>query len=442
MVNVLGLIDDVIIRTNSSSSSETERYPPQQANTIINYYDKITNLTGDRPVNIQTEKDNKNLQPRHNNAPARMTTKILVLESNPRGTDQLLLNQEIRDLEATLRNSSQGNHFAVKPQLALRIEDLQPTILREKPRLVHFCGHGTGFQGLVVQTQTGTPQLVSTSALANLFQFFSHQIECVILNACYSQIQAAEINKYINYVIGTTSAIDDRIAILFSHGFYGALGEGESIESAYQLGLNRIELEMDVTNHPERKLVPVESELERKYLDLSGNLVLTLLKKEPLNQITDNQIEAETMADKRNIMIDQSDKTDKSRQINISGGTINVSGAGAFNLGEISGTVANTINQLPTSSDSDQPGIKKLLSQLKDAIEAEAGLDEKRKTKAFKQIEALATAAQNPTDEDMKDSAEDATTMLKGIISQLPATAALVGISQELLPSIALFFGL
>ncbi len=314
--------------------------------------------------------------------------------------------------------------------------------MREKPRLVHFCGHGTGERGLVVETTSGTSQLFSTSALANLFKLFSHQIECVILNACYSQVQATEIHQHINYVIGTTSAINDHVAILFSQGFYGALGEGKSIEESYNLGCNRIELEMDVTNHPERKLVPVDSPLERQYLDHSGNLVLTLLKKEPLNQITDNQIEAETMPDQRNITINQGDSIDKSRQLNISGGTINASGAGAFNLGDISGTVANTINQLPNSPNPDQPGIKKLLSQLKDAIEAEAGLDEKRKTKAFKQIEALATAAQNPTDEDMKDSAEDATTMLKGIISQLPATAALVGISQELLPSIALFFGL
>ena len=60
----------------------------------------------------------------------------------------------------------------------------------------------------------------------------------------------------------------------------------------------------------------------------------------------------------------------------------------------------------------------------------------------MKQVEALALAAQNPTDEDLKDSAEDATTMLEGIISKLPATAALVSISQELLSAIAHLFGL
>ena len=130
----------------------------------------------------------------------------------------------------------------------------------------------------------------------------------------------------------------------------------------------------------------------------------------------------------------QGNKTDQSRNIKISGGTINASGAGAFSLGDISGTVANTINQLPTISD--KPGIKELLSDLENAIATSEDLEKKRKTKALKQVEALAKAAQNLTNEDLKESAEDAITMLEGIISKLPDTAALVTISKEVLPAI------
>ncbi len=134
--------------------------------------------------------------------------------------------------------------------------------------------------------------------------------------------------------------------------------------------------------------------------------------------------------------------TNQSRNLSISDNAqVTASGAGALSLGNISGTVANTINQLPTSPDPDQPGIKELLIKLSEAISISEDLDEKRKTKAFKQIEALATAAQNPTNENMKESAEDATTMLEGIVSKLPAAAALVTICQEVLPAIAHFFG-
>ena len=129
---------------------------------------------------------------------------------------------------------------------------------------------------------------------------------------------------------------------------------------------------------------------------------------------------------------------DQSRNVEISGGTVNASGAGAFASGDISGTVANTINQLPTSSNPEKPEIKELLHDLENAIAISEDLDNKRKTKALKQIEVLAKAAKNPTDEDMRESAEDAITMLEGIFSKLPATT----VGQELLPAIASFFGL
>ena len=133
----------------------------------------------------------------------------------------------------------------------------------------------------------------------------------------------------------------------------------------------------------------------------------------------------------------QGNKTDQSRNIKITGGTINT---GAFNLGDISGTVANTINQLPASSDPDKPGIKELLTQLAKAIIVSEYLDVKHKTKALKQVQVLAKAAFKLDSEEIIDLAEDATTMLVGTMYKLPASAALVTTSKELLPAIAKFF--
>ena len=90
---------------------------------------------------------------------------------------------------------------------------------------------------------TGRLKLVSSEALADLFKLFSERVECVVLNACYSEFQAKAIVRHINYVVGMSKAIGDRAAIEFSVGFYTAIGAGESIEFAYQLGCNAIQLE-------------------------------------------------------------------------------------------------------------------------------------------------------------------------------------------------------
>jgi hypothetical protein len=72
--------------------------------------------------------------------------------------------------------------------------------------------------------------------LARLFQISAHQVECILLNACYSEVQANSLIQPINYVIGMSREIPDEAAIAFSLGFYEALGAGRSIDDAYRLG--------------------------------------------------------------------------------------------------------------------------------------------------------------------------------------------------------------
>jgi hypothetical protein len=133
--------------------------------------------------------------------------------------------------------------------------------------------------------------------------------------------------------------------------------------------------------------------------------------------------------------------SDQSRNINISGGNINASG-GAFSLGDITGTINNTINELPASPHPDQPGIKELLAKLTEAIAQDKDLLEKDKAKALKQVQVLAEAGQNPKDENKKDIADTAITMLKGIVAGLPSITASAKAVTELIPLIIPIFGL
>lgn len=155
----------------------------------------------------------------------------------------LRLDEEEQVIEKALRHAQQRDRFELKQCHAVRTHDLQSSMLDIKPNIVHFCGHGTGEEGLVFQDETGRAKLVSTDALANLFRLFDHTVECVVLNACYAEVQAEAISKHIRYVVGMHKAIGDRAAIEFSRGFYDALGVGESIERAFEFGCNAIQLE-------------------------------------------------------------------------------------------------------------------------------------------------------------------------------------------------------
>ena len=120
------------------------------------------------------------------------------------------------------------------------------------------------------------------------------------------------------------------------------------------------------------------------------NEILKLLATRPVNVKITNEVKSTSQ---NKVM---SDKIDKSRKIEITGGTVTASGAGALSLGDISGTVANTINQLSDSAKPDEPGIKELLTQLQTAIEAETDLSDDDKAEALEQVKTLAEVGKIP----------------------------------------------
>ncbi|NEQ09489.1 MAG: GTPase, partial [Moorea sp. SIO4E2] len=130
---------------------------------------------------------------------------------------------------------------------------------------------------------------------------------------------------------------------------------------------------------------------------------------------------------------DQSRNTNISGSGNISGNAkVTNTGAGAFSLGDISGTVANTINQLPSfDAEPDKKQLKELLSQLQSVV-IEEELDEDDKEEALEQIKAIASALTNSEDGAVKKVVKKAMTMLKGIATNLPRGAAMITIIEKL----------
>lgn len=173
---------------------------------------------------------------------------ILILAANPENTAPLRLDEELREIDEGLKRASHRDRFRLSQRLAVRTRDIQRAMLEETPQIVHFSGHGEGDEGLVFEDEIGQAKLVSGQALAGLFELFTdpeefpQPIQCVVLNGCYSQVQAEAIAEHVPYVIGMSRAIGDRAAIEFAVGFYDALGAGRSVRFAFKLGCSAIRM--------------------------------------------------------------------------------------------------------------------------------------------------------------------------------------------------------
>ncbi|NEQ50353.1 MAG: TIR domain-containing protein [Leptolyngbya sp. SIO3F4] len=168
--------------------------------------------------------------------------KILILGANPNGTTRLRLDKEVRDISDGLERARRRDEFELAQRWAVRPRDLQRAMLDEKPQIVHFSGHGEGEAGLYFEDNVGNAQLVTGEALAGLFRLFKAQLKCVVLNGCYSEAQAEAISEHIPHVIGMRDGVQDAAAIEFAVGFYDALGAGESVAFAFELGKSAMAL--------------------------------------------------------------------------------------------------------------------------------------------------------------------------------------------------------
>lgn len=168
--------------------------------------------------------------------------KILFLAANPSDTARLRLGEEAAAIDQALRLAAYRDAFDLEQAHAVRAGDLPGLLLRHQPHIVHFSGHGAESGEILFQDEQGRAQPAPVQALADAFRLLKDNIRCVLLNACFSLAQALAIAQHIDCVVGMTAAIPDREARAFAADFYSALAYGRSVQTAFDLGRNRISL--------------------------------------------------------------------------------------------------------------------------------------------------------------------------------------------------------
>jgi hypothetical protein len=191
---------------------------------------------------------------------------ILFLAANPDGTDRLALDREARAIHVELKLSGHRDRFDFQTRWAAEPLDLLRDLRELKPTVVHFSGHGSARSrqlvssmnsrhvvaadtssrvseaGLHLQDSTGAAHVISAQAIAHALGAAGASVKLVVLNACYTAPMAEALLEYVDCVVGMTGAIHDGAARSFAIGFYGGLGDHESVTAAFKQGRAAIDL--------------------------------------------------------------------------------------------------------------------------------------------------------------------------------------------------------
>lgn len=174
--------------------------------------------------------------------------KILMLAANPLNTTPLRLDEEQREIDHALRLSEYRNLFVLQAVFAVRIEDMRRAMLRFEPEIVHFSGHGQD-GNIYLEDKNGNARAIASDALGDFFAIFP-SVQCVLLNACFSEDLAGAITQTVPYVIGMQTEVQDASAISFATAFYDAIGAGGTFDRAFRIAANALKLEgsLDAAN--------------------------------------------------------------------------------------------------------------------------------------------------------------------------------------------------
>ena len=166
---------------------------------------------------------------------------ILFVSAEPGNLKRLRLAEELREIKRALRRSNLRSLFNLEVCLAARPEDLLEEMDDVKPDIVHFSGHGSDKGEFFLQDESGKASATPAHAFQSLFQRFTGETRCVILNSCTTEFQMNAIALTGIHAIGTISPISDKAAIAFSARFYKVLGDKLDLSDAFDLAKEAME---------------------------------------------------------------------------------------------------------------------------------------------------------------------------------------------------------
>ncbi len=98
------------------------------------------------------------------------------------------------EIQKILEQTKFKDRFSFKPQYSITPIDITKYLLNSpRPQIVHFSGHCTNNGELCFQNEHGESHHIQPDALAKLFEQFANDVNCVILNACNTNIPASAI---------------------------------------------------------------------------------------------------------------------------------------------------------------------------------------------------------------------------------------------------------
>ena len=159
---------------------------------------------------------------------------VLFFATNPKDTDRLRLDEEVRSIQEMIRKSEHRDAISFESRWAVRLLDILQATNELNPDVIHFSGHGADTSELILENTDGSAKFVSKEAITQTIMSASDKIHLMFFNACFSHEQAQVVTEHVDAAVGMADSISDTGACMFATQFYSSLGFGLSLKKAFE----------------------------------------------------------------------------------------------------------------------------------------------------------------------------------------------------------------
>lgn len=166
-------------------------------------------------------------------APSKIT--VLLLLSAPATAEHGVHNisGEAKAVQEMIQASAGRDRIEVEIELAPQPDELPALLKKHRPHIVHFSAHGTNAALILSGAGNWSGAGLRGGLLAKLFARWPGNTRCVIFNACNSEPIATAVAQHIDVCIGYDNPVSIKAAVTFSKRLYQAIGEGDSLQDAF-----------------------------------------------------------------------------------------------------------------------------------------------------------------------------------------------------------------
>lgn len=210
--------------------------------------------------------------------------RILFTGVGPKEDTKIPSNLKMRDSFATFQKGDYRHWYELISKTALTAVELQEALLRYLPHIVHFFGHRNQSEAMRFEESPTEDAFINENALAQLFRIIRDHVQIVIFDACYSRAHAEKLTETIDYVVHISESVSDKPSKTFFESFYRAIAYGRSVEEAFSLARNALDLSfINLSTVPAlfvrngtSAAVPLLLQVNREYQQFVDRLKLTL----------------------------------------------------------------------------------------------------------------------------------------------------------------------